>query len=128
MAAPSAAPSRHSARAFAVGLVALLALLLAGWLLPRLRRPAPSPPEDALTPLPLSRSPYRNTDPSVSYVGSTACFDCHPGEHWTYRRTGMSRSTAAVEPDREPPDAIVDHPLSGRRLRVYREQGQLRHQ
>src|SRR5262245_15978642 len=77
--------------------------------------------------VPLSSSPRLNTGPDAKYVGSAACVSCHKDEHWSYLRTGMSRSTAEVDPTREPADANFDHAASGRSYRVERRRGQLWH-
>src|SRR5262249_30271478 len=110
--------------------LAALALSLAalgGWWF--LRKPPPAAPsrDDPPAVVPLSPSPYLNTRPGVEYVGSAACTRCHPAEHSSYQRTGMSRSVAEVRPDKEPPDGAADHAASGRRFQAYRRGGQLRH-
>src|SRR5262249_35979129 len=43
------------------------------------------------------------------------------------RRTGMGRSMAPVDPEREPPDGAYDHPPSKRRYQVVRKDGRLLH-
>lgn len=85
------------------------------------------PPDDPLAVRPLSVSPYLNTRPEAQYVGSAICVRCHEGEHRSYSRTGMSRSTAEAKPDKEPPDAVVSHPASHRRFEVHRHNGQIMH-
>src|SRR5262249_9127549 len=60
-------------------------------------------------------------------VGSEACRSCHPDRETSFRRTGMGRSMARVDPAREPPDAVFDHPLSKRRYQVCRKEGQVWH-
>lgn len=59
------------------------------------------------------------------YVGSESCRECHQKEFESYLQTRHSRALAEVSPDEEPPDAVYDHPLSGRRFRVLRDNGQL---
>jgi hypothetical protein len=74
-----------------------------------------------------SSSPYLNTGRDARYVGTAACVKCHEAEHKSYLRTGMSRSTAVVDAEREPPEATVDHPASGRRYKVERRGRELWH-
>ncbi|MBI1901640.1 MAG: hypothetical protein HYS13_11100 [Planctomycetia bacterium] len=77
--------------------------------------------------LAVSSSPFLNTKPEVAYVGGQACISCHPDQEATFRRTGMGRSMALVDPDREPPDAVFNHPASKRRYQVQRRDGKLWH-
>jgi predicted CXXCH cytochrome family protein len=72
-------------------------------------------------------SPFLNTRPDASYVGSAACRSCHEEQSASFRRTGMGRSMAEVQADREPPDAVFDHPLSQSRYQVCRRDGMLWH-
>jgi predicted CXXCH cytochrome family protein len=76
---------------------------------------------------PVTASPYRNTGAEAHYVGSPTCVACHAEEHASFRRTGMGRSTAAVDPSREPADAVFEHRLSKRRYQVVRKEGELWH-
>jgi hypothetical protein len=86
------------------------------------------PPAGDPFPLPpVSASPYLNTGPDAAYVGSAGCQGCHQERHATFRTTGMGRSMAVVEPDREPADADFDHPPSGRRYEVRRRDGRMWH-
>ena len=88
-------------------------------------RPKPEPPPAEADPFPLtpvSSSPYLNTGPDARYVGSETCRSCHPDRHESFRRTGMGRSMAAVDPAKEPADATYDHALSKRRYQVYRKE------
>lgn len=119
------APSRRLVLLLAAGLVAAGG---AGWYFLRPAPPAAPPaPAGPLPLLPLSLSPYRNTGPDAKYVGSAACVRCHEGEHASYHRTGMARSTAAVDPAKEATDAVFAHAASGRRYEVVRQDGKLRH-
>jgi predicted CXXCH cytochrome family protein len=109
-----------------IGLVA--AVIGTGWWL--VRDPGVAEPphiDDSLAVRPLSASPYHNTRPDAQYIGSAACIRCHTAEHQAYLRTGMSRSTAEVKPELEPPDAVVTHPVSHRRFEIHRHNGQVRH-
>lgn len=74
------------------------------------------------------RSPFLNTRDAARYVGSEQCRGCHQDEYDAYRLTGMGRSLDLVDPDKEPPDVVLDHVKSGRRYRVYRRDGQMWHQ
>lgn len=94
----------------------------------------PSAPskEQALTtadpaPAPWPESPFLNTRLDVAYVGTQACLECHHQQHATFQHTGMGRSMAEVDLNREPPDAAFDHPPSGKRYEVLRRDGQLWH-
>lgn len=69
---------------------------------------------------------FRNASKDVAYVGTRACVECHAGEHETYLQTNHSRSLAAIDVSREPPDGEFFHELSGRHYRVYREGKTLR--
>src|SRR5262245_46855520 len=77
-------------------------------------------------PLPLPDSPFLNTR-DAKYVGSAKCALCHEGEHEGYRHTGMGRSLATLDPDKEPPDGAVAHPASGRKYDVVRRDGKMYH-
>ena len=76
----------------------------------------------------LPKSSFLNTRAEARYVGSEQCQTCHEDAHDTYRETGMGRALDVLDPDNEPPDVVFDHPKSGRRYRVYRQDGQMRHQ
>lgn len=80
---------------------------------------------DSQSSPPLPDSPFLNTR-DASYVGSDQCAECHADEFASHRETGMGRSATPVFESEEPPDAIVDHQLSGRRYEVVREGGKLR--
>ena len=80
----------------------------------------------ALKPLPWPESPFLNTRDGT-YVGSDKCLQCHQAEHRGYRQTGMGRSLAKLDPAKEPPDAVVDHPPSARRYEVVRHDGKMFH-
>jgi predicted CXXCH cytochrome family protein len=78
-------------------------------------------------PLAQASSPFRNTGPKAHYVGSAACRSCHEEHTASFRRTGMGRSMAEVQPAQQPPDAAFDHPPSKRRYQVRRKDGALWH-
>jgi hypothetical protein len=80
-----------------------------------------------LPPLETPSSPYLNTASDAKYVGTERCRQCHADQHETYLQTAHSRSFSLVDPAREPPDGSFDHSASRRRLRSYRQDGQLRH-
>ena len=83
---------------------------------------------DKVFPLPpLSSSPFLNTRSDARYVGSDTCRECHAGKTASFRRTGMGRSMAVIDPASEPPNATFDHPLSQRRYKVERKDGKLLH-
>src|SRR5262245_60382951 len=118
--------SRPAARWLIVTAVVFLVAVGLGWWF--YLKPQRGQPDDGLPGVPpLSSSPYLNTGPDATYVGSAACIRCHDAEHKSYLRTGMGRSTAEVDPANEPGDAVVDHALSGRRYKVERRGGQLWH-
>lgn len=83
--------------------------------------PAPFPPP------PIATSPYLNTGAEAQYVGSASCIECHADQHASYLLTAHSRSMSEVDPASEPADGAFDHAASGRRYRVYRDEGHLRH-
>lgn len=74
----------------------------------------------------LPESPFLNTRDAV-YTGNEACIGCHVEEFESLRSTGMGRSLARTDPADVPQDAIVDHPASQRRYKIYRAEGKLRH-
>jgi hypothetical protein len=41
---------------------------------------------------------FRNTDPSVDYIGSEACKECHQSEHEAYHATPHARSFGRADP------------------------------
>lgn len=77
-----------------------------------------------LPPLPASQ--FQNVMRG-EYVGSARCVECHEDEHEGYRHTGMGRSLAKLDPQQEPPDAVIDHPASARRYEVVRRDGKMHH-
>lgn len=76
---------------------------------------------------PITASLYRNTQRDVRYVGTERCMSCHADQHASYLKTAHSRSLSVVDPHDQPPDGEFDHAASGRRYRVYRQDGKLRH-
>src|SRR5689334_1898893 len=76
---------------------------------------------------PVTASPFLNTRPGVGYVGSARCRECHAAEHASFAHTGMGRSMALVDLEREPPDAAFDHPPSRARYQVVRRDGRMIH-
>ena len=84
--------------------------------------PKPTPP-----PLPpIGETGYQNTAES-EWVGVSACAECHSEIAKHYSQSSHASALAEVSPDAEPPDTEFAHPASGRRYRVYRKDGRLRH-
>jgi predicted CXXCH cytochrome family protein len=90
--------------------------------------PAPAPAEKDFPIPPYSASRYLNSGPEARYIGTQQCIGCHRDRHSSYLLTAHSRALADVNPANEPPDGAFDHRLSGRSYRVYRRDGQLRHE
>jgi hypothetical protein len=89
---------------------------------------SPAPVQESF-PLPgYSESPYLNLGPDVTYVGSQKCAECHVERNESYLLSPHSRSLCDVDPNNEPPDGSFFHKASGRSYRVYRRDGQLRHE
>jgi hypothetical protein len=76
----------------------------------------------------LPASEFLNTGADARYVGSERCRECHQDDYHTYRETGMGRSLDVLDPVNEPSDVVFDHDKSGRRYKVYRRDGEMRHQ
>src|SRR3989442_15469179 len=104
-------------RGFLIGLAGGLVLLLAvaGYFLWPASMQLPVAGDKDFPLPPLSSSPFLNTRSDARYVGSDTCRECHAGETASFRRTGMGRSMAVIDPASEPPNATFDHPLSQRR-------------
>jgi hypothetical protein len=77
---------------------------------------------------PYSASKYLNTGPDAQYVGIAVCAECHPKKHQSYRLTPHSQALSDLDPKVEPPDGEFFHKASGRSYRVYRRDGQMRHE
>ncbi len=95
------------------------------------RSSANGAPENSASEFPVpgySASKYRNTGPDARPVGSAACAGCHPKRHQSYLLTPHSRALSDLDPKAEPPDGEFFHKASGRSYRVYRRNGQLRHE
>jgi hypothetical protein len=100
------------------------------------RTAAPPPTKPALPisqprdyPLPkLSETPFLNTGADAKYLGSNSCVECHSGHYDSYLLTHHSRALADIDPRIEPPDGSFFHQPSGRSYRVYRKDGQFRHE
>lgn len=92
-------------------------------------QPPPSGGNDArrFPALPRSESSYLNTRPNVKYVGSNRCTSCHEEHTASFRATGMGRSSAVVDVNREPADGEYRHAISGRRYESLRKGEQLWH-
>jgi hypothetical protein len=91
--------------------------------------PAPPPDEAGGFPIPpYAQSRYLNTGPEARHIGSEACATCHDRNHKSYLLTPHSRALSDIDPSLEPPDGSFHHAPSGRSYRVYRQDGQLRHE
>ena len=77
---------------------------------------------------PTSETGFLNTGPDAHYIGVSACAGCHPDKHQSYLLTAHSQALADLDPSAEPPDGAFEHRPSGRSYRVYRQDGQLRHE
>jgi predicted CXXCH cytochrome family protein len=69
-----------------------------------------------------------NADPSVKYVGTERCIECHKDQHESYLKTTHSRSAERVDPEREPQPGGFEHELSGHSYQVLHRDGKLIHQ
>jgi predicted CXXCH cytochrome family protein len=80
-------------------------------------------------PLPAySESRFLNTGPEAHFVGVDVCAGCHASKHRSYLLTAHSQALADLDPATEPPDGSFQHQPSGGFYRVYRKDGQLRHE
>jgi hypothetical protein len=77
---------------------------------------------------PYSTSRYLNTGPEAHYVGIAVCAKCHPEKHKSYQLTPHAQALSDIDPKQEPPDGSFFHEPSGRSYRVYRLDGQFRHE
>jgi hypothetical protein len=106
--------------------LAMTGAALAVWLVPKREEPV-TPARDAFAVPPYSATPYLNTA-AAHYIGIEACAQCHKGRHDSYLLTTHSRALADLDPAVEPPDGAFEHMPSGRTYRVYRRDGQFRHE
>jgi Flp pilus assembly protein TadD len=110
-----------------------LALMLLAGLGAHGCRHDPPPQPDAVEEEPPDevKSPYRNAQPGVAYVGDAACAGCHDKEIRSYARHPMSRSFAptAANLDRERLDAKAGNPFetNGYKMLVERRGRKLFH-
>ncbi|MBS0204340.1 MAG: hypothetical protein JSS49_15660 [Planctomycetes bacterium] len=63
--------------------------------------------------------------PNPGYVGSQACQTCHPQQFDGYQETTHAHALTEIRPTGEPPDAVFDHLLSGRRYRMSHDENSL---
>lgn len=134
----------HKRTRYATAFFTLLALITVGVLYQRNRSGQRNPPkpsgknssshehDDSRLSLhskvpAVSSSRFINTAPTAQYVGPQACVECHPGEHESYLRTAHSKALAELAIQDEPADVEFFHRRSGRKYKVYREKGQMRH-
>src|SRR5262245_37742405 len=68
---------------------------------------------------------FTNVGADATFVGTSACIECHSGHHESFLLTHHSRALADLDPRAEPPDGEFFHQASGRTYRVYRKDGQL---
>jgi hypothetical protein len=106
--------------------IGITGVIFAVWLLKP--QPPPSVQPTVFPVPPYSQTPYRNTSRAVQYIGSDACAACHHARHQSYLLTPHSRALADLDPAAEPPDGAFEHKRSGRSFRVYRRDGQFRHE
>jgi Tfp pilus assembly protein PilF len=99
------------------------------WRHQRSSRDAASEQSPSTFPVPeYSASRYLNTGPDAHHVGIAVCAECHPKNHHSYLLTPHSRAMCDVDPKTEPPDGSFVHKATGRSYRIYRRDGQLRHE
>src|SRR5262249_4006137 len=80
-------------------------------------------------PLPkFTESRFLNAGADATFLGSTACVECHSGHHESFLLPHHSRALSDIDLRAEPPDGSFFHKASGRSYRVYRQDGQLRHE
>jgi hypothetical protein len=77
---------------------------------------------------PYSPSRYLNVGPDAQFIGTSACAQCHPRNHDSYRLTEHSKALSDIDPNAEPPDGSFEHARTGRTYRVYRQGKELRHE
>jgi predicted CXXCH cytochrome family protein len=82
----------------------------------------------SIPPPPLVESKFLNTKPDATFVGTSACVECHQGNHQSYLLTAHSKALSDLDPSMEPPDGKFDHKPSRRSYRVYRDNGEIRHE
>ncbi len=87
-----------------------------------------SAPKETFPLPPYSASRFLNTGADVQYVGTKKCAECHVANHQSYLLTAHSRALSKPDLKAEPPDGSFYHKASGHSYRVYRQDGQLRHE
>jgi tetratricopeptide (TPR) repeat protein len=122
-----ATPRRRRLLLLAAAAAGLVAAALLAWRT-YLAKPTPHQPDDPFPLPPYSESAFLNVGPEARYVGSAVCAGCHPKNHASYLRTAHSRALSDLDPRAEPPDGSFEHEASGRSYRVYRKDGQFRHE
>jgi tetratricopeptide (TPR) repeat protein len=116
---------RAGRRRWLAGIVIVVGIVLTCWLMRSIHRSSEGP---AFPFPPYSESHYLNIGAEARYIGTAACAGCHAEEHRSYLLTAHSRALSDIDPQAEPPDGAFEHPLSGRSYRVYRQDGQMRHE
>ncbi|MBQ18687.1 MAG: hypothetical protein CMJ65_16370 [Planctomycetaceae bacterium] len=84
----------------------------------------PQPPDPVP---PLSGTGSGDSNDSATWVGSGSCSECHLDQANDHAASSHTRALATINLDREPPDSDFFHAASGRRYRVYRNEGAFRH-
>ena len=77
---------------------------------------------------PVTSSRFHNTKTAAKYVGTTTCISCHPDEYKSYLKTAHSQALSNIDVAKEPPNGEFFHEASNRHYRIYRKEGQLRHE
>lgn len=91
-----------------------------------LRNTGDPAPDGALGRREATDTHFRNTDPSVGYIGSEACAECHQSEHAAYHATLHASSFAVADPSSEPLPAKFHHAKSGIDYWMREEDGAFR--
>ncbi|HVW86105.1 MAG TPA: hypothetical protein VHB50_15555, partial [Bryobacteraceae bacterium] len=90
----------------------LVWLLLSMWLPGECRAAGPPPV-------------YRNTDPDIRYVGSSACAGCHRAIYEKFIRTPMGKSVTATKPTGFPLPGSAEIASLNRRFEVFEKEGRV---
>ena len=127
-------PATHQRLLVLLAPVAIVAIAIVVWM--RWPDPRPLPEKEGAEPVTLpviplpsySETRLLNTGSEAHFIGSAACAACHPANHKSYLLTPHSRALSDIDPAAEPPDGSFHHAASNRSYRVYRKDGQYRHE